>query len=178
MTTPFVGEIQIFGFNFAPIGWAQCNGALLPITQNTALFSLLGTYYGGNGQNNFQLPNFAGRAACSQGQGPALTPRDIGEPFGTDQYTLITQEMPAHNHAENVYHQPTANLQSNIPATGYALNGPASASVYVPGNPVPGTTLAGPTIGVAGGNLPHENRQPLLPLNFCIALQGAFPAFG
>jgi microcystin-dependent protein len=178
MTTPYVGEIQIFGFNFAPVGWAQCNGALLPINQNTALFSLIGTNFGGNGQTNFQLPNFAGRAACSQGQGPGLTQRDIGDAFGTEQVTLTTAQIPAHSHAMNVYHQTNAALQSNVPANGYGLTGPATSSPYVPGNPVPNTTLAGPVIGGTGGNQPHENRQPLLALNFCIALQGAFPAFG
>ncbi len=178
MTTPFVGEIQIFGFNFAPVGWAQCNGALLPIAQNTALFSLLGTNYGGDGRTTFQLPNFAGRAACSQGQGAGLTQRAIGEPFGTEQVTLISGQIPMHTHGLNIYHQPNTALQADVPANGYGLTGPAATEPFVPNNPTPNTTLAGAVIGVTGGNLPHENRQPLLPLNFCIALQGAFPAFG
>lgn len=178
MTTPFLGEVQIFGFNFAPVGWAQCNGALLPISQNSALFSLLGTTYGGNGQTNFQLPNFAGRGACSQGQGAGLTQRDIGDAFGSEQVTLTSSQIPMHNHGMNIYHQADATLRSAVPANGYGLTGPATTTPFVPGNPTPNTTLAGPVVGGNGGNLPHENRQPLLALNFCIALQGAFPPFG
>ncbi|AIY41593.1 Microcystin dependent protein [Collimonas arenae] len=178
MTTPYVGEIQIFGFNFAPVDWAQCNGALLPISQYSALFSLLGTNYGGNGQTNFQLPNFAGRTACSQGQGPGLTQRDIGEPFGVEEVTLTSAQIPSHSHAMNIYHQPDAASQKNVPDNGFGLMGPTGTSTYVPGNPTPNTTLAIPVIGVAGGSQPHENRQPLLALNFCIALQGVFPSFG
>lgn len=176
MTTPFLGEIQIFGFNFAPVGWAQCNGATLPIQQYTALFSLLGTNYGGNGTTTFQLPNFAGRAACSQGQSPGLTQRTIGEVFGADQVTLGIGEMPGHSHSVNVYHQPNAALQSNAPDNGYGLIGPANSLPFVP-TPTANVTFAPTVIGTAGGSQPHENRQPLLPLNFCIALQGAFPAF-
>ncbi|MEO6920602.1 MAG: tail fiber protein [Collimonas sp.] len=178
MTTPYLGEIQIFGFNFAPNNWAQCNGAILPISQNTALFSLIGVNYGGNGQTNFQLPNFAGRTACSQGQGPGLTPRDIGETFGSEGITLSSSQMPSHTHAVNVYHQANAALQNNVPASGNAFILPTSTLPYVPGNPTPNATLAGAVVGPAGGNQPHENRQPLLALNFCIALQGVFPAFG
>lgn len=176
MTTPFLGEIQIFGFNFAPAGWAQCNGATLPIQQYSALFSLLGTNYGGNGTTTFQLPNFAGRAACSQGQGLGLTPRTIGETFGTNLVSLGLGEMPGHSHAVNVFHQTNAALQANVPDNGYGLIGPANTSPFVP-TPTANTTFASTVIGTAGGSQPHENRQPLLPLNFCIALQGAFPAF-
>ncbi|MDT0977977.1 tail fiber protein, partial [Staphylococcus pseudintermedius] len=103
MTEPFVGQIQIFGFNFAPRDWAVCNGVTMPIQQNTALFSLLGTQYGGNGQTTFQLPNFINRAATQQGQGPGLTPHSIGEPYGVNAVTLTTLQMPAHSHALNVY---------------------------------------------------------------------------
>lgn len=177
MTTPFLGEIQIFGFNYAPLDWAQCNGAMLPIRQYTALFSLIGTYYGGDGTTTFQLPNFTGRTACSQGQGPGLTPRGIGKNFGTNQVTLTAGEIPSHNHNINLYHQPNVEFQSATPATGYGLAGPAKTSAFVP-NTAPNTTLAVTTIGIAGGGQPHENRQPLLALNFCIALQGAFPSFG
>jgi microcystin-dependent protein len=176
VTTPFLGEIQIFGFNFAPSGWAQCNGATMSIQQNTALFSLLGTNYGGNGTTTFQLPNFAGRAACSQGQGPGLTQRTIGEAFGTDQVTLRIGEMPGHSHSVNVYHQSDATLQSNAPDNGYGVIGPANSLPFVP-TPTANVTFATTVIGITGGSLPHENRQPLLSLNFCIALQGAFPAF-
>nr|WP_246541891.1 tail fiber protein [Collimonas antrihumi] len=171
-----MGEIQIFGFNFAPVGWAQCNGAILPINQYTALFSLLGTNFGGDGRNTFQLPNFAGRAACSQGQGVGLTQRDIGENFGTEQVTLALAEIPNHSHAANLYHQGDTTLQSNVPANGYGLTGPANTTPFVQ-NATANAAFAPTVVGLAGGNQPHENRQPLLPLNFCIALQGAFPSF-
>jgi len=176
VTTPFLGEIQIFGFNFAPVGWAQCNGATLSISQNSALFSLIGTYYGGDGRTTFQLPNFTGRAACSQGQGPGLTQRNIGDTFGTEQVSLLQAEIPGHSHAANLYHQPNTTLQSNTPANGYGLTGPASTTPFVQ-NATANATFAPTVVGPTGGGLPHENRQPLLPLNFCIALQGAFPAF-
>lgn len=176
MTTPFLGEIQILGFNYAPNGWAQCNGALLPIRQNTALFSLIGTYYGGDGRITFQLPNFTGRAACSQGQGPGLTPRSVGETFGEEQLVLTSGQMPGHSHAVNAYLQPDMTLRNDTPANGNGLNLPAGSLPFVP-NASPNVNFAGNVIGSAGGGAPHENRQPLLPLNFCIALQGVFPSF-
>jgi len=176
VTTPFLGEIQIFGFNYTPEGWAPCNGTTLPIQQYSALYSLIGTTYGGNGTTTFQLPNFTGRAACSQGQGPGLTDRSIGENFGEDEVSLTSAEIPSHNHVLNLYHQPNSALQKNVPASGYALTGPAETSPFV-ASATPNTTFAIPVVGIAGSGLPHENCQPLVPLNFCIALQGAFPAF-
>ena len=177
MTTPFIGEIQIFGFNYAPEGWAQCNGATLLINQNTALFSLIGTTYGGNGTTTFQLPNFTGRAACSQGQGLGLTPRIAGETFGESQVTLLSTEIPQHNHAINLYHQSNTTLRSASPGAGYGLDGPAKTAAFVASS-TPNTSFAPTVVGVTGGSQAHENRQPLLAVNFCIALQGEFPSFG
>src|SRR5687768_9561104 len=124
MTEPFIGQIQIFGFNFAPRGWAFCNGATLAIQQNTALFALLGTQYGGNGTTTFQLPNFVNRAGCTQGQGPALTPHSIGENFGSNSVTLTSQEMPAHTHPMQIYNQNDVSKRQSAPANGVALGSP------------------------------------------------------
>ncbi|MET4729548.1 microcystin-dependent protein [Lysobacter enzymogenes] len=174
MTEPFIGQIQIFGFNFNPRGWAFCNGTTMPIQQNTALFSLLGTQYGGNGQTTFQLPNFVNRAACEVGQGPGLTPRSVGETFGSNSVTLNTQQMPAHTHIVQLYGQNDTGKRAGTPSTGNFLGTPASTAFAA------GTTDApfSPTvIQPAGGGQPHENRQPYLAMNFCIALQGVFPSF-
>jgi microcystin-dependent protein len=174
MTTPYIGEIQIFGFNFAPYQWAICSGQLLPIQQNAALFSLLGTYFGGNGTTNFGLPNYNGYAACGQGQGPGLTQRTVGESFGTENVTLLQTEMPAHNHNMNLHGQQDPALRHGIPLAGDAVLLPAQATPFIP-QTAPNTSFAPNMIGVTGQGLPHENRQPLLALNFCIALAGQFP---
>ncbi|MGK5003407.1 phage tail protein [Janthinobacterium sp. LB2P70] len=176
MTSPYLGEIQVFGFNFTPYGWASCNGATLQIQQYSALFALIGTQYGGNGTTTFQLPNFTGRAPCSQGQGPGLTPRVMGETFGTNSVTLNVTEIPNHTHQLTVYRQPTAALQHNTPLAGDALIALGGTAAFVPATQ-PNMTLSPTAIGTAGGGLPHENRQPMLALNFCIALQGEFPSF-
>ncbi|QND50996.1 phage tail protein [Phyllobacterium sp. 628] len=177
MTEPFIGEIQLFGFNFAPQGWGSCNGATLPIRQNTALFSLLGTQYGGNGTTTFQLPNFANRAGCNQGQGAGLTRRNIGETFGNESITLTQGEMPAHAHSLTLYNQSESSKRAASPGTGNSLSVPNSSSPFLP-NVQPNTQFAQNVIGVAGGSQPHENRQPYLAINFSIALAGVFPAFG
>jgi microcystin-dependent protein len=176
MTDPFLGEIQMFGFNFNPRGWAFCNGATMPIQQNTALYSLLGTTYGGNGQTTFQLPNFAGRAGCEQGQGPGLTPRTLGEAFGASTVTLTSQEIPAHNHGFVLYSQNDATKRAGIPSTGNALSMEPGVTSFLAGTP--NTTFAPNMISPSqGGNVPHQNQQPYLAVNFCIALQGVFPSF-
>lgn len=177
MTEPFIGEIQLFGFNFAPRSWAFANGATLPIQQNTALFSLLGTQYGGNGTTNFQLPNFANRAACEQGQGSGLSPRTIGEVFGTNSVTLSQSQMPQHSHSFAIYNQTDQAKKAGSPSSGNSL---AALTQSTPmSSTLQQNTLFNPAmIGPAGGSLPHENRQPYLAINFCIALQGVFPSFG
>lgn len=179
MTEPFIGEIQIYGFNFPPRGWAYCNGATLAISQNTALFSLLGLNYGGNGQTTFQLPNLASRAANQQGQGPGLTPRSLGETFGATNVTLLSTQMPAHSHGTVLYSQGDNNKRANTPAAGSALSvtSNAAARPFLP-NGSPDTTFAPNMIQPStGGGQPHANEQPYLGINFCIALQGIFPSF-
>ncbi|MCF7221536.1 phage tail protein [Marilutibacter chinensis] len=178
MSDPFIGEIQMYGFNFNPRGWAFCNGATLPISQNTALFSLLGTTYGGNGQTTFQLPNFAGRAGCEQGPGPGLSPRTLGESFGTSAVTLTTSQIPMHNHGANAFSQTAAGSGSHSPVDNGGLSFLASSTAsktYI--GPPSNTQMAPNMIGAnAGGNVPHENRQPYLGVNFCIALVGVYPS--
>lgn len=162
MTEPFVGEVRLMGFNFPPRGWAQCNGQLLPINQNTALFSLLGTTYGGNGTTNFALPDLRGRLPMHVGQGPGLSLRDQGEIGGSEAVTLLTTQLPAHTHANGIADvERTTNRPTGIPARGGAYAATATASV---------------ASGAAGGGQPHENMPPFLVLNWCIALQGVFPS--
>jgi microcystin-dependent protein len=176
MTQPFLGEIQLFGFNFPPYGWASCNGATIPIQQNPALFSLLGTQYGGNGTTTFQLPNFANRAGCNQGRGAGLTPRSAGETFGSNGITLTQAEMPSHMHSLTLYNQSDSSKRAASPSNGNGLGAPNSSTPFLP-NTQPNTQFAQNVIGPAGGNQPHENRQPYLAVNFSIALNGIFPAF-
>lgn len=176
MSSPFVGEIQMFGFNFSPRGFASCNGALMAISQNTALFSLLGTYYGGDGRSTFALPNFQGRATSSSGQGPGLSFRDHGEVLGSYSVTLLTSEIPAHNHGVNAFSQTVAGTGTGTPVNNGGLSFLASSTtsktfINAPLN----TTLGINMVAVSGSSLPHSNQQPYLALNFCIALQGAFP---
>jgi microcystin-dependent protein len=170
MTDPFVAEIRIFPFNFAPTGWAMCNGQLLPISQNTALFSLLGTTYGGNGQSTFALPNLQGSAPMHTGQGPGLSQRVLGQMSGTTAVTLLQSEIPQHTHALNAQNAPG---DTSSPA-GNAYARAIGATPYQP----PGgaqVAMAPQAVGVTGGSQPHNNMQPYLTLNFCIALQGIFP---
>ena len=170
MSDPFVAEIRVMPYNFAPRGWASCDGQLLPISQNTALFSLVGTYYGGDGRSTFALPNLGGRFAMAPGQGPGLSPRDVGEDVGQAQVTLTTNELPAHSHAL----KGGASGLSTSPANGAMAPPATGANVYhAPGAAAP---MAPEAITATGGNLPHENRQPYLAVMFCIALQGIFPA--
>ena len=150
----------------------------MPIQQNTALFALLGTQYGGNGQTTYQLPDLMNRAACSQGQGPGLTPRTIGETFGSSTVTLLQQEMPNHTHTLQFFNQGDPAKRLSTPQANAALNLPSQAAskFFAPAGGM--TALAPTALQSAGGSQPHENRQPYLALNFCIALQGVFPSFG
>jgi microcystin-dependent protein len=166
---PYIGQISMAGFNFAPRGWALCNGQILSIAQNTALFSLLGTTFGGNGQTTFALPDLRGRVPIHQGQGPGLTPRTMGEVSGSENVTLISQEMPMHNHLVNVTTQDSTAKNPN----GGFLGGTASP-IYSP--TANGATLNPQAVGLAGGNQPHNNMQPYLVISFMIALEGIFPS--
>lgn len=168
---PFVAEIRIFGFNFAPKGWAFCNGQLLPISQNTALFSLLGTTYGGDGKSNFALPDLQGRAPMHPGQGPGLSLHDLGESAGSDTVTLLDSEMPSHPHALMASTQPGEDAS---PA-GEALARSVGASLYQTNTTQNLVAMSTNALTPAGGGQPHNNLMPYLTLNFCIALQGVFP---
>ena len=174
MSDPFIGEIQIYGFNFAPNNWAMCQGQLMPIQQNTALFSLLGTQFGGDGKVTYQLPNFVGNAVCGQGQGPGLTQRSVGDMFGSDSVTLLLNEIPAHTHAARVYNQTDTTKRTGLPAAGDAVILPESTSLFTANNTV-NTAFPQQTLGQTGSNQPHANQQPYLTLNFCISLAGVFP---
>ncbi|MHB1056905.1 MAG: phage tail protein [Rhodanobacter sp.] len=173
MSEPFLGQMQIFGFNFAPKDWAQCAGQIMPISQNTALFSLLGVNFGGDGKATFGLPNFIGSAACAVGQGPGLSPRSIGETFGTETVTLNSTEMPMHSHTLNIFGQNTAAKRHGTPVSNDALVSP-TAGVFTTTTTASGIFPVN-VIGQAGGSQPHNNQQPYLVLNFCIALSGVFP---
>jgi len=173
---PFVAEIRMFGCNFAPVGWAQCNGQILAISQNTALFSLLGTTYGGNGQSTFALPNLQGSAGIQQGQGNGLSLYDLGQVGGEQNVTLIVTELPSHTHtakgngSDGLLPTPSTNTWSGPGAERGLLwyndltVNPATAPMSVQ------------SLSIAGGSLPHNNMMPYLVVNFCIALQGVFPA--
>ena len=168
---PFVGEIRIFGFDFAPKGWAQCNGQLMPISQNTALFSLLGTLYGGDGKSTFALPDLKGSAPLNKGQGPGLTGRAQGEQGGSETVTLLASEVPHHSHAWQTSQRPSNN---GTPSDAVYV-GPASESQFIMNDSQPNAAMAPNALSASGDSLPHNNMQPYLTMNFCIALQGIFP---
>ena len=173
MADPFVAEIRIFPFNFAPKGWAWCDGQLLPISQNTALFSLLGTTYGGDGKSTFALPDLQGSAPMHPGQGPGLSLHDLGEVGGSETVTLIESEIPAHAHSIMANTSPG---QLTAPGSDRGLARSQGGSAYVPGSPAPTlVTMAPQTLSPTGGSLPHNNMMPYLTFYFNIALQGVFP---
>jgi microcystin-dependent protein len=175
MTDPFVAEIRMFAGNFAPRGWATCDGQLLPLSQNTALFSLLGTFYGGNGKSNFALPNLQGSAPLGQGQGPGLSERFLGEQGGVANVTLLQSEIPLHTHS----------LRANFNVADVFDPSPArSLAASSPGNVYQSNTTANlvqmnvQTTSITGSSFPHNNMQPYLTVTFIIALQGVFPPRG
>ena len=172
MADPFVAEIRIFPFNFAPKGWAFCQGQLLPISQNTALFSLLGTVYGGDGKSTFALPDLEGSAAMHPGQGQGLSLRDLGEIGGAESITLLISEIPVHTHSVMASTE-IGDIQIPTADVAFARSGGGQAYAAAPAG---GVTLAPQMLTPAGGSLPHNNMQPYLTLSFCIALQGVFPA--
>lgn len=181
MSQPFVGEVRGFGFNFAPRGWMICSGQVLPIAQYSPLFAIIGTQYGGNGQTTFALPNLCGRVVLSQGQGPGLSNYVVGEQTGTENYTLLITEMPSHSHAPFTKTQATTANKHLTPVAGDYLTrfNPAVNQIGSTWNTPPlenMVTLNPSFVGVAGGSLPHENRQPYLPILYCIAIAGIFPA--
>ncbi|HJQ26448.1 MAG TPA: phage tail protein [Blastocatellia bacterium] len=167
---PFVAEIRIFPFNFAPKGWAFCDGQILPLSQNTALFSLLGTTYGGDGKSNFALPNMQGNAPMHPGQGPGLSLHDLGETGGSDTVSLLESEIPSHSHAWNASN---SDGTDQTPVNELLAGGVGGISMYA--DPATVITLNDNTVAPAGGDQPHNNMQPYLTLNFCIALQGVYP---
>lgn len=172
MADPFVAEIRIFPFNFAPKGWAWCDGQLLPLSQNTALFSLLGTTYGGNGKSNFALPDLQGRAPMHPGQGPGLSLHDLGETGGSETVTLLESEIPSHAHGVMAS---TALANAQLPTTNMALARSAQGAAYQTNTAANLVAMSPSALTPAGGDAPHNNLMPYLTFYFCIALQGVFP---
>jgi microcystin-dependent protein len=167
---PFVAEIRIFPFNFAPKGWAFCDGQILPLSQNTALFSLLGTTYGGDGKSNFALPNMQGNAPMHPGQGPGLSLHDLGETGGSETVSLLESEIPSHSH---FLRASIDDADLTIPTSARILAKSSGQNIYAPTANV--TAMSDNALAPAGGDQPHNNMQPYLTLNFCIALQGVYP---
>jgi microcystin-dependent protein len=177
MGSPYVGEIRCFGFSFAPAGWAFCNGQLMPISENEALFAIIGTTYGGDGQSTYGLPNLQGRVPMHAGNGPGGFNTTIGEVFGTTSVTLTVNQIPQHAHAvfaESV--APGGGAEHSASPTSSAFIGSSNPDGIYKTTPTIDAPFSGVAIGSAGGSQPHENMQPYLALNFCIALFGIFPS--
>lgn len=176
MSQPFLGEIKIIGFNFAPQGFALCNGQTMSISQNSALFSLLGTTYGGNGTTTFMLPNLRDSAPMGAGNGPGRSPRALGQTSGSAAVTLTSPQLPVHIHIMSAaLLTPPNPAQNTSTPNANAMLGPSNPGQAYndPGGPT--VTMAPQTLGATGGNAPHENRQPFIALNFVIAVQGIYP---
>lgn len=169
--TPFIGEVVCGGWNFCPVGWGECNGQLLPISENDALFALIGTTYGGDGQTTFAVPNILGRTMVGQGQGPGLSNKVIGEVGGAESVTLTTNQLPSHTHAmvANTSTEKAASPTGRIMGTT-----PAGASVF--SSSAPNMTLSASAVSSVGGSQPHNNLQPYLAAKCCISLFGVFPS--
>jgi microcystin-dependent protein len=172
MADPFVAEIRIFPFNFPPRGWAWCDGQLLPLSQNTALFSLLGTTYGGDGKSNFALPDLQGRAPMHPGQGPGLSLHDLGETGGSETVNLLESEISAHSH--QLMAEIVDAADNHAPSSAKAL-GPSAGGMAYRSDTTNMVNLADTALAPAGGDQPHNNLMPYLTFYFCIALQGVFP---
>lgn len=172
MSAPFVAEIRVFPFNFAPKGWAFCDGQLLPLSQNTALFSLLGTTYGGDGKSTFALPNVQGMCTLSSGQGAGLSQYFLGETSGVETVTLLQSEMPIHNH--NLMADTTP-ATTGLPSATSSMARSAGGSAYKASPFTPTVTMASQALAPTGLGQPHNNLMPYLTLNFCIAMQGIYP---
>jgi microcystin-dependent protein len=170
MSDPFLGEIRLFPYDFAPLGWALCDGSVLSIAENTALFSLLGTTYGGDGRSTFALPDLRGRVAVSSGHGPGLSDHQLGQLGGDETVTLTTGSLPAHSHdvAANSSRGAHASPKGKVP--GHASSG----TVYA--DATDGAKMKSHTIAPTGGGQPHDNLQPYLALSYCIAMEGIFPS--
>ena len=173
MADPFVAEIRIFPFNFAPRGWAWCDGQLLPLSQNTALFSLLGTTYGGNGKSNFALPDLQGAAPMFWGQGPGLSLYDIGQMGGSETVSLLESEIPGHAHTLVASTGAADEEGTRSPGGNYTGVPQAASAFYAPY--ANAASMAPEALAPAGGDAPHNNMMPYLTFYFCIALQGVFP---
>jgi len=173
MSSPFVAEIRMWACNFAPTGWAQCNGQLLPISQNTALFSLLGTFYGGDGKSTFALPDLQGSTPLGQGHGAGLSDYFLGQQSGTDFVTLLQSEMPFHTHF--LQDQGIDDAEVNFPTANTVLTKSLNGDAFAPRSAGNIVNLNFEAVSVAGGSLPHNNDMPFLVVNFCIAMQGVFP---
>lgn len=172
MADPFVAEIRIFPFNFAPKGWAWCDGQLMPLSQNTALFSLLGTTYGGDGKSTFALPDLQGRAPMHPDQGPGLSLHQLGESGGSETVTLLQSEFPVHTHALS------ASVEDGVQGSltpGITVSGSVGGTMYHTNTSSSLVNMNPSSLAPAGGDLPHNNMQPYLTFYFCIALQGVFP---
>src|SRR5258708_34416402 len=171
MSSPFVAEITMFGFNFAPRGWAFCRGQLMPISQNTALFSLLGTTYGGDGKSTFALPDLQDQTVVSFGQGPGLSPYDLGEQVGVPDVTLLSSEMPAHSHFFNANTSTGTTVAASGNQLGVGQGGTKqnsyNANIFSTATGNATTLMSQSAVNVAGSSLPHNNQQPYLALNFC-----------
>jgi microcystin-dependent protein len=181
MPDPYIGEIRIFPFNFAPFGWAMCNGQILPISQNTALFSIIGTNFGGNGTSTFALPDFEGNVPVCVGTGPGLSAYDLGQFGGGQTVTLLDAQNAIHNHAITATSTDATSTSpaNNIYARGqWKVDNNNKGAVQTYASAEPKTNLNMAAIGNTGGGGPHNNLMPYLTLNFCIALAGEFPPRG
>lgn len=178
MSTSYIGEIRMFGGNFAPMGWMLCQGQLLPIAEYDTLFMLIGTTYGGDGMNTFALPDLRGRIPIHQGSGPGLTPRTLGQMGGTESVTLNTTQMPSHTHAVVATPQAVSSVGNDLSPAGnhWARAGGERGYGDTANVTMAADLLSTPTVGDAGDNRPHENRPPYLAVNFIISLFGVYPS--